>query len=138
MDREQVRRTKRNRRGEGMNNKGEFFEVLMVLVVGLLFISWIGYSITYALTSGQENIVIKEKWTKFSGQDAKYLISSEDGQVFEISDSYIKMRFDSSNLYSNIEEGQKCNIKTQGWRFGLFSDYKNILKANCVIGGKNE
>lgn len=121
-----------------MNKKGEFLEVLGILVFGLLFFGAIGYSLTYALISGQENIIIKEKWTKFSGQDAKYLVSSEDGQVFEISDSYIKMRFDSSNLYANIEEGQKCNIKTQGWRFGLFSSYKNILKADCAFGGKHD
>jgi len=121
-----------SRKGESkMNKKGGFLEFFGILFVAIIFAAFFTYGITYALTIGEENIIVKEKWTKFSGDDAKYLISSKNGQVFEISDSLIKMRFDSSNLYSNIESGQSCKIKTQGWRFGFFSDYKNILEADC-------
>jgi len=119
-----------------MNNKKGFFGNkkglvgLVFLLIAILVILPITYSLTYAFTTGSETITIKEKWVKYSGEDAKYLVSSEDGQVFQITDTYIKLRFDSSNLYAEIDEGETYNVKTQGWRFGLLSDYKNILSID--------
>ena len=92
----------------------------------------ITYPITYALTSGEEIIIVKDKWVKYHGSDAKYLVSSEDGQVFEITDSIIRWRFDSSNLYADIDVDNSYDISYQGWRFAIMSDYKNILKAELV------
>lgn len=107
-----------------------FCGVGCLIIVGL-FLGIIGYTVMYALTTGSETIIIKDKWVKYSGQDAKYLISSENEQVFQITDTLLKWRFDGSNLYSKLEKGQTCKVETQGWRFGMFSDYKNILTANC-------
>ncbi len=116
-----------------MKNKKAYsiIGLIVILLVGLLIIGTIGYSLGYALTIGEEAITIKEKWRKSSGDDDKYLVSSEDGQVFQITDTIIKWRFDGSNLYADLDEGDNCYILTQGWRFPLFSDYKNILEANC-------
>lgn len=110
-----------------MNKKG-FLIGFIVVVIILLAVSTIVYNVAYAFASGTEEITVKEKWIKYKGDDAKYLVSSEDGQVFEVSDSWIKWRFDSSNLYANIDEGETYNIKTQGWRLAFLSDYKNILE----------
>lgn len=110
-----------------MMNKNGFMIGLLITVVALLIISCISYGLIYAFTTGHETILVKEKWVKYSGEDAKYLVSSEDGQVFQITDSIIKLRFDSSNLYAQLDEGKTYNINTQGWRFALLSDYKNII-----------
>ena len=120
-----------------MNKKGWvglFFAILVILVVVLAIVGGIAYYVMYSITIGEETITIKEKWVKYQGDDAKYLISSENGQVFQITDTLIKWRWDGSNLYASLEEGQTCRIKTQGWRFGFFSDYKNILEAYCEDG----
>jgi len=113
-----------------MNNKGVVG--LVVLIIVLLVGAGLAYSLIYAFMTGEETITIDEKWVKYKGNDAKYLISSEDEQVFQITDSIIKWRWDSSNLYARLDEGKKYKIKTQGFRFPLFSDYKNILKAEEV------
>lgn len=117
-----------------MNKKG-FIGILAILFcvfILLLVIAGIAYSfIIYAITINYETITIKEKWIKYQGDDAKYLISSTNGQVFQITDTIIKWRWDSSNLYADLEEGDTCKIKSQGWRFPLFSDYKNILETDC-------
>jgi uncharacterized protein (UPF0333 family) len=112
-----------------MNKKGLVGILLLIIVIAILMIT---YPISYAFTSGEETITVKDKWVKYHGSDAKYLVSSEDGQVFEITDSIIRWRFDSSNLYADIDIGNSYSIKTQGWRFAFMSDYKNIIKAEAV------
>ena len=116
-----------NNKKKGMEELGSL--IIITIIITLIFMI---YPISYALTSGKEVIVIKEKWVKYHGDDAKYLISSTNGQVFQITDTIIKWRWDSSNLYADLDTGETCNIKTQGWRFPLFSDYKNILEAKCL------
>lgn len=111
-----------------MNKKG-LIGILLIIVIVVLLIT---YPVAYAFTSGEETIIVKDKWVKYHGNDAKYLVSSEDGQVFEISDSIVRWRFDSSNLYADIDVGNSYDIKIQGWRFSLLSDYKNILEVEVV------
>ncbi len=113
-----------------MNNKG-YIGVLVTLIV-ILGICVVVYGVAYSLTLGNETITIKEKWIKYEGQGAKYLVGSEDGQVFQITDSIIKWRFDSSNLYADLDEGETYTVNTQGWRFAVLSDYKNILEIELV------
>ena len=115
-----------------MNKKGLLGLITIALICLVIFVVCVTvYSLSYSLTMGEETITIKEKWVKYQGGGAKYLTSSENGQVFQITDSILKWRWDSSDLYASLEENQNCNIKTQGWRFSFFSDYKNILEAEC-------
>lgn len=114
-----------------MNKKGSwdmFLLIAFIVVAAALLV----YGLAYAFTAGAETITIKDKWAKYDGDDAKYLVSSEDGQVFEITDSLFKWRFDSSNLYATLDEGETYRIKTQGWRLGIMSDYKNILEVELI------
>ena len=111
-----------------LNKKG-LIGILLIIVIAVLLIT---YPVSYAFTSGEETITIKDKWVKYHGNDAKYLVSSEDGQVFEITDSIIRWRFDSSNLYADIDVDNSYDISYQGWRFAIMSDYKNILEAEIV------
>jgi hypothetical protein len=66
----------------------------------------------------------------------KYLIFTKlkDGseRVFENTDSWIEWKFDSSDVYGNIEDGKTYNFKTYGWRFPFMSWYENILSAEEV------
>jgi len=118
-----------------MNKKGSLdmlVGIIAIVSLVVLILIGIGYQILYAVTTGSETITIDEKWQKSVGDDGqKYLVSSTDGEVFEITDTFIKMRFDSSDLYAKLKHGQTCKIITQGWRFPFFSDYKNILEADC-------
>ena len=112
-----------------MINKKGLIGILLIIVIAVLLIT---YPVSYAFTSGEETITVKDKWVKYHGSDAKYLVSSEDGQVFEITDSIIRWRFDSSNLYADIDVGNSYDISYQGWRFAFMSDYKNIIEVKVV------
>lgn len=106
--------------------------VLTGMLGVLIFATFIIYNVAYAFEQGSEQITIEDKWVKHKGSSAKYLVSSTDGQVFQITDSFIHTRFDSSNLYAKIKPGQTCTLTTQGFRFELLSDYKNIIEATCT------
>jgi len=131
--RETDRRIPEEEKGEVryVNKKGVEFSVVITIIVIFFLLCFGIYKFAYAMTSGEESITVKEKWVKYHGDDAKYLVSSTDGEVFEITDSFFRWRFDSSDLYADLEPGMTCSIQTQGWRFPFFSDYKNIIEANC-------
>ena len=114
-----------------MNKKSQIFSVILIIFLVLMVILFAIYNIAYAFTSGYETITIKEKWVKYHGNDAKYLVSSTNGQVFQITDTWVKWRWNSSNLYADLQPNQVCRIETQGWRFPFLSDYKNIITADC-------
>jgi hypothetical protein len=114
-----------------MNKKG-FIGAVIILLAILIIMGLFLYNVAYVLMSGIETINIKEKWIKYHNNDAKYLVSSTNGQVFQITDTWVRWRFDSSDLYSYLQPGMNCIIKTQGWRFPFFSDYKNIIEAECI------
>lgn len=107
-----------------------FFTIIFIIVA--LF--GVTYTCIYAFSGGSTHIIIKEKWVKYHDSDAKYLVSTQGGEVFEISDSWINMRWNSSDLYAYIEPNMSCDVKYQGFRAPFFSDYKNIISANCVGG----
>ena len=114
-----------------MNSRAQFFGYFFVFLFFLVLVAGLCYMVGYAFSKGSTNIVVKEKWVKYHGNDAKYLVSSTDNEVFEITDSYVYMRFDSSDLYAKLSAGDKCLINYQGWRAPFFSDYKNIITAVC-------
>lgn len=112
-----------------MNKKGQIgiiiFGVVIIIVLAILFL------ILYVGSKQNSTITIKEKWVKYQGSDAKYLVSSTSGEVYQITDTLLFLRYNSSDFYAYIMPGQTCKIEVVGWRLPFFSLYKNILKATC-------
>lgn len=115
-----------------MNKKGyldgmEIFGIIVGLIFVVLLIGLVIYGVNYAFTSGEEIITVKTKWTKIVDGTEKYRITSTNGQTFVVKDSLVNKQFESASLYANIDEGETYKLKTQGFRFGFFSDFKNIV-----------
>lgn len=47
-------------------------------------------------------------------------------QVFEVTDSIMMGRYDSSNVYGSIKIGKTYKMKVRGYRMPLLSSYENI------------
>lgn len=56
----------------------------------------------------------------------KYLIYTDKG-TFENTDSLIKGKFNSSDMYGDINPGVKYDARVRGIRSGFFSMYPNII-----------
>lgn len=105
------------------------------LFVGLLLIVvpakvWIHFA-TMDTVSG---VVVQDKERIVTGtgtaQESKYLIFT-DKETFENTDSFLAMKFNSSDLYGSIREGATCDFTVTGWRVPVLSWYRNILSATC-------
>lgn len=100
----------------------------VVAVIGVLLIGWALY---YAYgTKHEETFVIKDKITKRNHEgDDKYLIYTNKG-TFEDTDTLLNMKFNSSDVYGQLEKGKTYTCTVNGFRVPLFSSYKNILKCH--------
>lgn len=70
----------------------------------------------------------KERIVRGSGEHihSKYLVFT-DGEVFEDVDTMLFWKFDSSDIYGHLNEGQTYRAKVNGWRIPFLSAYRNII-----------
>lgn len=106
---------------------------VIILAAGvLLILPIIKHTVTREIIhktviTGKERIVETDNEGRAS---SKYLIFTKN-ETFENTDSLWGWKFNSSDVYGKIKEGQICTFKVVGWRLPLLSWYRNILKAEC-------
>ena len=77
----------------------------------------------------------KERVVKQSGNyvSSKYLVFTElqngGTRVFENTDSFLELKFNSSDLQGRLREGRTYEIGTYGWRIPFLSMYENIVSV---------
>lgn len=71
----------------------------------------------------------KEKWMVFA-EDV------ETGELYEFenTDNLFRLKWNSSSLQNQLEEGETYRIKTCGWRIQFLSWYPNILEIKEMGG----
>lgn len=73
---------------------------------------------------------VTDKQVKNGSKESKYLVFTKDAsgeiQVFEITDSLLAFRFDSSDVYAGIEIGKTYIFDVGGSRNKFMSWYPNI------------
>lgn len=73
------------------------------------------------------NVDSKERVVK--SESSKYLIFCDE-EVLENTDSLWYWKWNSSDIYRDLKEGQKFNLRVYGWRVPFLSMYRNIIKIN--------
>ncbi len=113
----------------------EGFGVAVGIVIGAIIIGLfiLGGNVIGSYYN-EDNVTItvkdKERVVDRSGGEARYLIWSEDGETFENVDSLIKGKFNSSDVYGQLERGKTYDCKVHGWRNGFWSMYRNIISCS--------
>ena len=96
----------------------------------------LGVIITYnALWYGSKEIkevTIDEKWIKYHNNDAKYLFSDTEGNVYSIEDSLLLWSWNASDRYAFIKPNTPYEITTYGWRIPILSSYPNAIKIQSI------
>lgn len=121
------------------NNKGfidiEYFItggiviIILALIVGGFWWHW---KTTYGNQKTIE-ITVKDKYIKRSGsEDDKYLVVDTDGNTYEITDLTWLGKWNSTDLYNQLEINNKYKIETSGIRNGFLSLYPNINKIEKI------
>ena len=109
------------------------FYIFIFLVVSSIFLI---YHIYHYSTIEYVDIRVtdKERVTVGSGDSvsSKYLVYTTD-EVFENTDNILFMKFNSSDIYGVLDEGDCYTLKVNGIRIPLFSTYRNILSIEDFI-----
>lgn len=114
---------------------GWLYILLVVIVVGVLVIALIR---PFNKVSNIRDIAVTvtEKTVKNGEDSGKYLVFGEDenGTVhtFEITDSWLRFRFNSSDIYASIKPGNKYKFTVGGSRDHLLSWYPNIYEYKLL------
>jgi hypothetical protein len=105
----------------------KFFWVFAVLVALVI----LGSPIYNYATVKKVEITVKSKERVISGKvedaESKYLIYTTD-EVFENTDNFLFLKFKSSDIYNNLDEGKTYNVKVNKLRIPFLSKYRNIIK----------
>lgn len=111
-------------------------EIAAGVIIGAIILGLIG-AVIYFTTIEYQNeqtleITIKDKYIKKYSDSDTYLVVSEDGETYKITDLLFKGKFNSTDLYNQLDIGKTYKITTTGIRLQYFSMYKNINKIEKV------
>ena len=95
--------------------------VLVIIVGGLIG----GAAYKGSERSETAKVNSKERVCKSGNSDCAYLVFT-DKDTFQVTDSLINGRFNSSDVYGQIQQGQTYNFRVQGWRVPIASWYPPI------------
>ena len=95
-----------------MNKKG----MIGILIGVVLVVIIIGLLVSLSFTSMEdETITIKDKERVTDGDSSYYLIFTE-GEVFKNSDSFVHGKFDSSDIYNELDVGKTYAVEVNWFR----------------------
>ena len=112
------------------------FLVIVIVVVGSIGLASCAESCRKGTERREEIGTVTDKGIKRSGDEDKYLVYTKDengeSQVFEITDSILAGRFNSSDVYAEIEIGKTYEFTVGGSRNQFMSWYPNIYSFEEV------
>lgn len=121
------------------NSKINFLGCLYILfIVVTIVVAIIGLARPFDKVSNIKDITITvtDKVVKNGNDSGKYLIfgKDENGTVhtFEITDSLLRFRFNSSDVYAAIKTGSKYEFTVGGSRNHFLSWYPNIYEYKLL------
>ena len=120
-----------------IKNKGEILEYLPIIIVLILILGFFGgmlFTNIIKYTNEEEiEILVKDKYIKNNSKgNDKYLIVDENNNTYEITDLFFKGKWNSTDLYNQLENNKKYKIKTTGKRIQFLSMYPNINNIEKV------
>lgn len=104
--------------------------IVLFIIVGLVT------TIPFSFNDHKYTIKITDKERINKDDESKYLIfgenETEQGLVFENTDSLLRVKFNSSNIYSKLKVGNTYEITVVGYRVPFMSWYENIIDVQEV------
>ena len=100
-------------------------KVVMMLVIATMMFCLTGC--TDYMNEQTIQCVVKDKWIKRpSGSDDELYLINCGGTTYKISDLLWKGKFNSADIYGNLEIGKKYELSISGYLWSYFSEYQNI------------
>ena len=112
-------------------------KIVFALVALLALIACIGCIILFNFNDHTVTVTVTDKERIVQNNDSRYLIyttmeDTEETLVLENTDNLLRWKFDSSDLYAELEEGKTYDVTVVGIRLGIFSWYENIIRIKEI------
>ena len=108
---------------------GDKFIITFYLLIALLGFGFIFGGITIGYTNNEViEITIKDKYVKNGSKSGKYLIVDSNNNAYQVTDLFFKGKFNSTDIYNQLEIGKTYRVEISGKRIHIFSMYQNINK----------
>lgn len=111
-------------------------EIVLGFIIAAIVIAVIGGAIYFSTIEYQNEeiieIVVKDKYVKRDRDSDIYLVASEAGDTYKITDLLWKGKFNSTDLYNQLTVGKKYKVTVTGIRLQYLSMYKNINKIEKI------
>lgn len=105
------------------------YSLYAVVAAVILF----GYPVAYYASSETLEITItdKERIATGSGENisSKFIVYGEN-EVFENTDSWLYLKFNSADVQNKLTVGDTYKIKVAGWRVPFLSWYRNVVAVD--------
>jgi hypothetical protein len=102
--------------------------IALIGIVAVMMIAMICLSIASSFHSvPNQTFTITGKENVRSGDGSKYLVYT-DKTTYEVEDSWIWGRWNSSDVYGRLVIGKSYSATLQGYRIPFFSMYPNIIE----------
>lgn len=118
-------------------------KILLIGIPALILIALMFTNAPYQWLTQRsiDNVLVKDKQitTESASKDSKvkstYLIFTDHG-VFRNDDAGWFVKYNSSDVYGNLDVGKHYRFKVYGWRIPILSMYPNLVKAEEVKEAK--
>lgn len=120
-----------------MENKSNIIKIL-IMALSILVVTFVlfAHPVNKVINYRDITAMVTDKAVKRNNGDDTYLIYTEDEhknvEVFEITDSFLANRWDSSDLYASIKIGDTYKFTIAGSRVYFLSWYPNIYRAEKI------
>ena len=119
------------------NERGDIEIVIGCLATLIILVTTIGLCIVVPIIKNgnvqEVEIIVKDKYIKGTAKTSqKYLVVDENKNTYEITDLFFRGKWNSTDLYNELEVGKKYKITTSGVRNGFWSWYPNINKVKEI------
>lgn len=102
-------------------------KTLLLLLFGFVVLLF-AYPVLYWTSTETVIVTITDKERVVSDNESKYLIFTEN-LVMKNTDSWLFLKFNSSDIYGKLKIGETYKIKKAGWRNKFLSWYPNIISV---------
>ncbi len=105
-------------------------KIVIVCVLGVVLLAGVGWGRYYVIGQSFE-VKVRSLHNKIIKGDDKYLVFTDKG-VFENVDTWVWLKFDSSEVQNGLDAGECYRIRTRGLRIPVLSWYKNIQSITPI------
>lgn len=106
-------------------------KIILVIIMCIIILSCAG-CVGY-MNEQTVQCEVKDKWIKRpQGVDDELYLVNCGGKTYKVSDLLFMGKFNSADIYGNLEIGKEYKLEVTGFRWGYFSEYQNINSYELI------